>query len=175
MRNYGNGRPIGVAENITYIRGIWKPNMTIALLQFDNEEQACLWMQSDPHFRRHDWLDDHDTIVIPTRSELAAYPCVEINAFQRNDVQMFEADFLPKYEKNVENAGGKPAICSTERIRVWRGSNDISYMMLTQWRSSEAAQEWHHSQEATDLHALRPYASGGWSVLADMKLSPHTE
>lgn len=49
--------------------------MTIALLQFDDEEQACHWMQSDPHFRRHDWLDDHDTIVIPMRSELEGKLC----------------------------------------------------------------------------------------------------
>ncbi|KAF5398292.1 hypothetical protein PHET_08108 [Paragonimus heterotremus] len=170
MRTYGNGKAIGYAEDILCLDGNWRQNMSIGLLQFDSEVLANRWRQSDPQFRQHDWLDDHDIWVLPLTGDIQPWYCFEVDLFKVADKEQFEHDFLSKWEEGIRNAGGFPGVSSTGEVHVWRGMHEADYVYISQWPNELVAQKWHQSEEANQLKATRPQITNGCMMLARMKL-----
>ncbi|TGZ62763.1 hypothetical protein CRM22_007256 [Opisthorchis felineus] len=170
MRTYGNGKPVGYAEDMLCVEGMWRPNMTMGLLQFDSEETALRWRQSDPQFRKSDWLDDHDLWVLPLHQELETCACFELDMFKVPDPNQFENEFLPKWEEAIRKAGGTPGVSSTGTVKIWRGMHDVDYVFLSQWPTELAASEWHRSDEAMQLKNRQPPVANGCMMIARMRM-----
>ncbi|KAF7234004.1 hypothetical protein EG68_11601 [Paragonimus skrjabini miyazakii] len=170
MRTYGNGKAVGYAEDILCLDGNWRQNMSIGLLQFDSEVLANRWRQSDPQFRQHDWLDDHDIWVLPLTEDIQPWYCFEVDLFKVADKEQFEHDFLSKWGEGIRNAGGFPGVSSTGEVHVWRGMHEADYVFISQWPNELVAQKWHQSEEANQLKVTRPQVTNGCMMLARMKL-----
>nr|CAH8830899.1 unnamed protein product [Trichobilharzia regenti] len=154
MRSYGNGQPVGFAEEVICLAGDWKRNKTIGVLQFDSIEAAQRWFNSDPIFRQHDWLDDAEIWIVPLVSEIKPWKYLQLSLLKITNEDEFKHQYLPNYGELVTSFGGVPFVCSTSDVEVRRGIKEIDYLIMTEWPDEESALKWSRSQHITMCEAF---------------------
>ncbi|CAL8102003.1 unnamed protein product [Calicophoron daubneyi] len=173
INNYGNGKPLGYAEEMLILDGFWRQNLVMGLIQFDSDAAASKWIQSDPQFRQMDWLDDHDVWLVPMKTDFSGspstYQCIEFGLFKTSDPAAFEDQYLEKWKEAVTQAHAIPCICSTSKVKIWRGLHDVDYITITQWPNECIADTWYKSEEAAQIKALRSSIASGSILAARMK------
>ncbi|VDQ04385.1 unnamed protein product [Trichobilharzia regenti] len=146
MRSYGNGQPVGFAEEVICLAGDWKRNKTIGVLQFDSIEAAQRWFNSDPIFRQHDWLDDAEIWIVPLVSEIKPWKYLQLSLLKITNEDEFKHQYLPNYGELVTSFGGVPFVCSTSDVEVRRRIKEIDYLIMTEWPDEESALKWSRSR-----------------------------
>ncbi|CAH8456903.1 unnamed protein product [Heterobilharzia americana] len=146
MRSYGNGQSVGFADEVICLSGEWKRNATIGILQFNSAKAADKWLNSDPVFRQHDWLDDAEIWIAPLSKEIKPWKYLQLSSLKVTNEDDFKNQYLPKFEESVSNFGGEPFICLTSHVEVRRGLKEMDYLIITEWPDEESSLKWNQSR-----------------------------
>ncbi|KAK4472380.1 hypothetical protein MN116_003639 [Schistosoma mekongi] len=166
MKSYGHGHSAGFADEVVYLDGDWKRNMTVGFLHFDSAVAAQRWINSDPIFRQHDWLDDVEIWIVPLCMEMKQWKYLQLSLFNLVNEKNFKDRYLPKFEESVSNFGGVPFISSTSYIEVLRGLKGTDYFIISEWPDEDTFLNWNQSHEAEELRNIQDTFSKSSTILA---------
>ncbi|KAM7539215.1 hypothetical protein Aperf_G00000047798 [Anoplocephala perfoliata] len=154
FKAYGHGEYHGLSKNVRCVEGSFPSNSGIAVLSFDNKQEAVKCLQSKTQMREANWMGVPEVYIVPLCN-----PMRSINDWEFMQVDFYDIKHgvnFTKYLNTVENLVHKKGgliVAGTSDVKRFRGVCKPAYIVVYQWCNIDQAECFNRELDSILLEA----------------------